>query len=161
MSLYRSIRRSRAAPPQESVSSGEQTLTWPDFSLLMKAGATKDRPENTLLFFFLAFFGVAFSPRYPKRSDVIYIDASIACPLHIISRETLGRVELFCTGGRTRGRIAMVGRDLCLTRNRKPRKPHPERWCSTRSNCVCVGVCVCACVDIYMCACVLCTCLMN
>ena len=44
----------------ESVSSGEQTLTWPDFSLLMKAGATKDRPENTLLFFFLAFFGVAF-----------------------------------------------------------------------------------------------------
>ena len=31
----------------ESVLSGEQTLTWPDFSLLMKAGATKDRPENT------------------------------------------------------------------------------------------------------------------
>ena len=55
----------------------------------MKAGATKDRPENTLLFFFLAFFGVAFSPRYPKRSDGIY-NTSIACPLDIISRETLG-----------------------------------------------------------------------
>ena len=66
------------------------------FSLLMKAGATKDRPENTLLFFFLAFFGVAFSPRYPKRSDGIY-NTSIACPLDIVSWETLGRVELFCS----------------------------------------------------------------
>ena len=113
MSLYRSIRRSRAAPPQESVSSGEQTLTWLDFSLLMKAGATKDRPENTLLFFFLAFFGVAFSPRYPKRSDGIY-NTSIACPLDIVSRETLGRVELFCTGGRTRGRIGRPRGRSCM-----------------------------------------------